>query len=91
MRIPVAAKAVLAPRTAPPRAAGGCPVCGASTEGGVYCSECWERHADTDVLVARHRRHWAEVKRRRERYGYGPLGRVRAWWAGRKRPPATKR
>jgi hypothetical protein len=34
-------------------------------------------NADVDVLVASHRRHWAEVRRRRERYGYGVVGRIR--------------
>ncbi len=40
-------------------------------------------------MVVSHRRHWEEVRRRRGRYGYGPLAIVREWWGERRpRPPS---
>jgi hypothetical protein len=33
--------------------------------------------------IEAHERWWADVQRRRARYGYGAIGRVREWWGER--------
>jgi hypothetical protein len=39
--------------------------------------------AELEALNAAHDRWWADVQRRRTRYGYGVTGRIREWWGER--------